>query len=189
MRKLIAEYKATKKNVQSDIDKLNEFISASEQELKIAKINAEHERTLQLQMDVQNAKEYKSVLNADLSNLKYAIEWMTLGHQPNHTRGIERRAAYEREVPVEPYWIQLNAGKEIVDFLEYESENKPTEKELLLKEMTKSLNKQEREILSMAANHMSIRKIAVLTKIPKSTVSNILKRCKEKIISEGWMIT
>jgi len=47
---------------------------------------------------------------------------MNLGHIPSVTRGIERRAAYEREIPFEPYWIQRRQATNDMSMYEMEAD-------------------------------------------------------------------
>lgn len=49
------------------------------------------------------------------SHADYVVRWLETGREPGTTRGIERRAAYQREIPVDPqmfpfdkymdYWV------------------------------------------------------------------------------------
>lgn len=73
-------------------------------------------------------------------------------------------------------------------FEQEENEDEEEVKELLAKEISKVLDAREREVFNLAANSFSHRQIAEIMAIPKSTVQDILKRCKSKIIAEGWVI-
>lgn len=48
----------------------------------------------------------KKIISGMISDCKYVIEWLNTGRRPGNRRGIERRAGYEREIPVEPSRMQ-----------------------------------------------------------------------------------
>lgn len=201
IKKLIQEYKATRRNVQSQIQEASIQIETMKvqmrklaNDLSMAKATENDARIQQIRGEIidkkrelQNLKEMKKTLSSDVSNLNYAIEWMQTARCPGNKRGIENRAAYDREIPVDPYWLQLNSDEDQTTLL-IDDEKGDIDQEQLLKEITRSLNKKEKEILVMSANHMSIRRISNMTRIPRSTVHDILKKCKKKIEDEGWMI-
>lgn len=127
------------------------------------------------------------IVRSWISNLTYVIMWLKIGKNPESRRGIERRAAYEREIPFDPYWIQLKKDETCCTF-ESEIEEIDDFKEDLVKEIIKPLNKKEKEIFELVANNFSIREIANYLHIPKSTVADTIQRCKRKIEDEGWEI-
>lgn len=45
-----------------------------------------------------------------VSDCEYAAEWLETGRRPGNRRGIERRAAYQRERPVDPIVLQAYLG-------------------------------------------------------------------------------
>lgn len=136
-----------------------------------------------------------SIVRSWLSNINYTIEWVRTGKQPGVRRGIERRSAYEREVPFEPYWIQRhNEGS---GFSKYESEISENEevvaidqeqKERTVSSLTQSLTERQKEVLELASNGFSHEEIAKMLKVHKGTVSQTLNRIKEKIRDEGWFM-
>lgn len=126
-----------------------------------------------------------------ISSLEFAIKWMRTGQQPKATRGIERRAGYEREIPIDPYFMQLNKDREVVlfEFEETKEEReKKVNKESLVKEIMRILDKKERMVFELAAKEFSQREIAKLLNMPHATVQKILERCKRKIVEEGWIL-
>lgn len=136
-----------------------------------------------------------AIIRSWISNISYAIEWIQSGRQPGTRRGIERRSAYEREIPFEPYWIQRQ--KEDSEFGMYESlvsENEEVAainqelKEQTVSSLTSSLTGRQKEILELAGNGFSHDEIAKMLKVHKGTVSQTLNRVKEKIGDEGWFM-
>ncbi len=126
-----------------------------------------------------------------ISNLKYAIEWMTTCRQPGTTRGVENRAGYEREVSVDPSIIQqvIEGGTLVFEHEPTEQEvEREQHKERIVKMILKVLNKKERAVFVLAANQYTHREIAQTLNMNRSTVQKALARCKEKIQAEGWVM-
>lgn len=164
MKELLLEYKETLKNTKALLNRLKENGACED--------------------DLKNVRSW-------ISNLEFTIKWIRTGRQPGATRGIERRAAYDREIPVEPYWIQLNKDDQVdlFDLEVSEDENERTiNKENLVKEIMKSLDKKERMVFELAAKEFSQREIAKLLNMPHATVQKIIQRCKRKIVEEGWIL-
>lgn len=172
VKHLLMEYKSTLKNTKSLLQYTNHWISIANK-----KRNLE-----QIELLEREAALYR----AEISDLNFIIKWIRTGRQPGSTRGVENRAAYEREIPVDPYWIQLNNDTAYDMYKDTNYENTDFEKEELIKKIIKPLNKKEKEIFIMAANDMSIRQIAKMTGIPRSTVHDTLKKCSQKIEEGGW---
>lgn len=177
MNALMMEYKSTLKDTK-------ELLKQTESRLQIAQNKGDVEEIKLLEDD-------KAVIRSWISNLNYTIQWIRTGRQPGTTRGIERRAAYDREIPVEPYWIQLNEdGKvPVFEFDESEEELERTmNKEGIVKEIMKTLDKTERTVFELASKEFSQREIARFLNMKHSTVQKIIERCKRKIIEEGWIL-
>ena len=47
-----------------------------------------------------------SIINEIIIDINYALEWMRTAKQPGKTRGIERRAAYERKKPFDQRYVR-----------------------------------------------------------------------------------
>lgn len=130
-----------------------------------------------------------------LSNVSYGLQYMNLGHIPSVTRGIERRAAYEREIPFEPYWIQRRQATNDMSMYEAVADKdadlvKVTQEEKghILQAMTKNLTTRQKDILQLISNGYTHEEIASVLGIHKGTVARTISRVKEKIEDEGWFI-
>jgi len=130
-----------------------------------------------------------------LSNVNYGLQYMSLGHAPGLVRGIERRAAYEREVPFEPYWIQrrqATCDASVYEVESYEDANlmrvSQEEKEKIVQAMTQSLTDRQKDILQLASNGYTHEEIALTLGVHKGTIDRTMSRIKEKIADEGWFI-
>src|SRR5690606_5672560 len=49
----------------------------------------------------------RSILSGMESDLEFAIKWMKTGRMPGSRRGAERRAAYEKEWPADPFRMDM----------------------------------------------------------------------------------
>lgn len=179
IRELIQEYKQTARETRQRLDEVNRILKPLQRDKRDLR---KHELELLHQLEQD-----KKILNAALSSLVFSIKWMKTGRMPGAQRGIERRSAYEREVAVDPYWIQLKKESSM-DVFECEIDEEQEEfKVQLSRDITKKLTKTEREVLELRAKEFSIRETASMLNIPKSTVNDILKRTQNKI-NEEWMI-
>lgn len=52
------------------------------------------------------AETEKNYLSEMISDVEYVIEWLETGRRPESKRGIERRAAYQREKLIDPIRMQ-----------------------------------------------------------------------------------
>ena len=101
IKKLIQEYKATRRNVQSQIQEVSIQIEAMKvqmrklaNDLSMAKATENDARIQQIRGEIidkkrelRNLKEMKKTLSSDVSNLNYAIEWMQTARCPRNKRG------------------------------------------------------------------------------------------------------
>lgn len=158
----------------------------------------EYRKTLKETRALLNRLQANGAFEEDIANvrswigsLEFAIKWMRTGRQPKATRGIERRARYEREIPIDPYFMQLNKDREVAlfEFEETKEEReKKVNKESLVKEIMRILDKKEQMVFELAAKEFSQREIAKLLNMPHATVQKIIQRCKRKIVEEGWIL-
>jgi len=182
LKELLVEYRLTLKETRT-------IRAHLEKKIKIAE-RIKNNKALHILVRLQ---EDKKIINSWISNLQYSIEWITTGRRPGAIRGITRRATENREVPFEPYWIQLRKDKsESVDTIEKLFDGEDTEneiiKESLVKEIIKNLNAKQTEILTLKADGSTHSEIAESLGIPKGTVDVTMKRIKEKIKAEGWFM-
>jgi positive control factor len=138
------------------------------------------------------AKEASADLRNDLSvvsswerNIQYSLEWMRTARCPGSTRGIERRAAYEREKPFDPLLMQrFFRSIEPIYFWDKEPKENvitPSEKQVISK-VLKVLTDKELEVYLMArGNSFSQYKIANLMDISRASVQTMIKRADKKI--------
>ncbi|SEG86880.1 RNA polymerase sigma-70 factor, ECF subfamily [Bacillus sp. ok061] len=61
-----------------------------------------------------------SIINEMISDINYALEWMRTAKQPGNQRGIERRAAYQREKPFDPLLTQRYVSSTVMLVYEWD---------------------------------------------------------------------
>ncbi|MEH6944402.1 sigma-70 family RNA polymerase sigma factor [Bacillus sp. JJ722] len=134
-------------------------------------------------------EEDKKILGSMASDLVYAIEWMRTGKQPGPRRGIERRAAYQKERPCDPILMQRYFRTTAEDV--YEWDNHQQEDTLSywdrvkLDDALSVLTEREKEIFLMSkGNCLSFSKIADLLEVSKSTVQDTIERADKKITEQ-----
>jgi positive control factor len=135
----------------------------------------------------ENARdEDKVVLGGMASDLQYAIEWMRTGRRPGNKRGIERRAAYQRDKLIDPLVMQKFFRS--IDTNPYEwidqqpiSQISENEKERI-EDALCVLTNQEKEMYLMSRGHcLTYAQIAEYFKVSKGTVQTTVERAEKKI--------
>ena len=121
-----------------------------------------------------------------ISDLEYAIEWMKTGRRPGNKRGIERRAAYQRERPFDPILMQRYFRS--MDDNEYEWDKHQQEHAITswdrerIDDALSVLTEREKEIYLMSRGYcLSLGQIARFLDIKKTTVQNYIIRAEKKI--------
>lgn len=118
----------------------------------------------------------QSLINGMGRDMDYAIEWMETGRRPGSKRGIERLAAYQREIPtdiIEKY-MQPTPKLETGAY----DEQHYYQMEFILAMLTD----RERECFEMHVGGMvPMREIAKSMGISFTTVQQFLKRAEAKV--------
>ncbi|MEH7644353.1 sigma-70 family RNA polymerase sigma factor [Bacillus toyonensis] len=126
-----------------------------------------------------------SIINEMISDINYALEWMRTAKEPGAIRGIERRAAYQRNTAVNPLLMQkyLRSAETLYEWDDKPKENVITEWERIkLEDALSTLTENEREIYIMfKGNCLSMDKISKLMKVSKGTIQKSIKRSDVKI--------
>lgn len=164
-------------------DLVDEYRQTMKQTRQMYRRAAAEKECLTKKKDIEKAQADLKIINQMISSLSYAIELMDTGHFRG--RELTRRSTKEREVLVADVSFYVESGQEESELPE------PMEQEvkhLLVKELLRTMSPREKEIMELTANQFSQHQIAELVGLPKSTVQSILKRCKEKVQKEGWML-
>lgn len=164
MKRLLKEYKNTRKEIRCLLE------SAKDTSLHCID---------------ERQEGYINSLKEIISDLNYSIEWMETGRRPGLRRGIERRAAYQREKAMDPLIMQKYFHFEETEF-KWDIEKKydsitSWDRERIIDALS-VLTDCEREVYLMSrAKCISYREIANLLKISKSSVQMTIKRAEIKI--------
>ncbi|MBN2910785.1 hypothetical protein JQC72_14890 [Polycladomyces sp. WAk] len=113
------------------------------------------------------------------SDLLWSLEWMETGRCPGNRRGIERRAAYQRERPIDPIHFQRYAMQPLY------KQNKHTLSDYdmwRVEEALSVLSNLERDVYIMSRGHcLSYAEIAGLLGVAKGTVQKMIERAEKKM--------
>ncbi|WP_429995771.1 sigma-70 family RNA polymerase sigma factor [Metabacillus fastidiosus] len=162
---------------------MNEMLVEYKRALKDAKKRYELASDAEKDNDIRSDK---AIIRDMIIDLEFTIEWLETGRRPGNKRGIERRAAYQRERAFDPLLMQKYFRS--ADDLEYEWDT--SDKEDLLSEWDQEriedalsvLTKREREIYLMSRGYGLLYKdIANYLDLTESTIKTNIKRAEKKI--------
>lgn len=123
------------------------------------------------------------------SDVKYVIEWLETGRQPGNRRGVERRAVYQRTVPIDPIHFQryLNLNQPLYRRRGYPLTNQDMWQ---VENVLSVLTPREREVYVLSRGQgLTFQQIASLLGVSRSTVGKLIERAEGKIrrhISSGF---
>lgn len=162
MDDLIKEYKKTLKRIRKEKSVLKE----------------------EPDQDADVKSEYKIYCEIE-RDLLFAIEWMQKGKNPNATRGIERRAAYQIAKPMDPLIIQQFFRSEETEYSWDKAEKESclsTGDKLTISAVLSILTEKERELYLMSKGYsLSYSEIARKLNIAKQTARRTVIRAENKI--------
>jgi RNA polymerase sigma-70 factor (ECF subfamily) len=120
----------------------------------------------------------KKVISGMKSDCEFVIEWLTTGRRPGNKRGIERRAAYQKEKLMDPVRMQA--------FVQKSSAGSPSNLSdweiFQVEDALSRLSIRERECYVLAYGEcFSFAAIALMLNISKGTVETYITRAQEKI--------
>ena len=120
------------------------------------------------------------------SDIRYALEWMRTGKRPGNRRGIERRAAYQREKPVDPLLMQRyfrNTDSDVYSWDDHLQEDAIGYwDKIRIEDALSTLTEREKEIYLMSKGHgLSRSQIAKYLVVSKSTIQDAIERAEKKI--------
>ncbi|MEK5167129.1 sigma factor-like helix-turn-helix DNA-binding protein [Paenibacillus sp. FSL R5-0527] len=126
-------------------------------------------------------EEEQEVVTAMLSDVQYAIEWLSLGHVPAPRRGIYRRSREQRTVHFDPLHLQSWAQPAAVGSPTTLSGFERTQ----IDEALRTLSERERQAFTLhVALCFSLAQTALEMNTSKSTVQKYVERARAKIKKE-----
>jgi RNA polymerase sigma-70 factor (ECF subfamily) len=113
-----------------------------------------------------------------ISDCTFAIQWMHTGKRPGNRRGIERRAAYQREKLMDPLrmqaYVQNTRAGSAVNLTDWQR--------FQIEDALSRLSARERECYTMAhGEFFSYGEISLMLGISKSSVQEHIQRAQKKI--------
>lgn len=120
----------------------------------------------------------KEAIEEMIADVNYAIEWMHTGKQPGNKRGIERRAAYQREKLMDPLRMQ--------SFMQHHSSGSPAnlseDQRFQIESALSVLSGRERECFELHHGMCySYAEIATFLCVKKGTVQGYVESARKKL--------
>jgi len=174
--------KAQRKEFKDEIKQLKEIIKESKlpgKSFRLSKKSKAEIKERWQQLEGEDAP-YSLIQG----NLEYALSWLKNGHAPGVTRGIERRAAYEREKPFDPLLMQryFRSAQPVFPWDTESKENMITPSERIVLDKAMSLlTERELEVLLLKSKGHSQYEIAKFLNITRSSVQSMLSRANKKV--------
>lgn len=126
----------------------------------------------------EEEREQYRLLSRVESDLRRVIKWLETGREPGKRRGVERLAAYQREIPFDPIWIQsYYQDKKLETNQITESERKRIDQALSV------LSPLEREVYLMSRGRgISFSEIAMMIGITRDAVAGKIRQAERKLV-------
>lgn len=191
MKGLLMSYRQTRRKTKQNAESLK---------LKLAALELETEKPMypdeivELDIEIKKIKDDLTILNAMISSLKFSIDWMATGRMPGSMRGIDNRAAYDREIPFELNVMQRFPDETTVNLYERTEEELEDEqqshmqKEEIAKSILSTLNKRERDVLQLISNKYTQQECAEMLGVSQQSISKTIANYERKIKNEGWFM-
>jgi RNA polymerase sigma-70 factor (ECF subfamily) len=114
-----------------------------------------------------------------IASCSYVIEWLETGRRPGNRRGIERRAGYQREIPMDPSRLPAVSDRGA----EPSSAGGMNEAaRFRLEGALRGLTERERSCYTLAhGESFSFAEIAAMLNISKSSVGTYMVRAQRKV--------
>jgi positive control factor len=120
-------------------------------------------------------------VNAMIRDCDYIIQWLETGSRPGLKRGIERRAGYQREMPMDMDMMRRYMGRGARGDQEAHPEIS-RDQMVMMEEALDILTIQQRDAFIMVAvNRFSLEMAADIMGLKKTSVQNHVDRAKAKI--------
>lgn len=176
MQDLLNGYKETRKALQ----RIQRNLKESDDEVRVVRLEEAKRKTGRAKA-TSNGDEHKSerqIIGEMIGDTEFVIEWLETGRRPGNKRGIERRAAYEREKLMDPVRMQAFVSRSTAG-----SPCNLTEwQRFQLEDALATLTERERECYVLTHGEgFSFEETSRLLKITKSSVQTHVTRAQAKI--------
>lgn len=176
MHDLLNSYKETRKTLRQIQSELKD----SDDAIRVVRLE-EAKRQTGRSKSVSSGDEHKTerqIIGEMIGDTEFVIEWLETGRRPGNKRGIERRAAYEREKLMDPVRMQAFVSRGTAG-----SPCNLTEwQRFQLEDALAILTERERECYVLTHGEgFSFEETARLLQITKSSVQTLVTRAQAKI--------
>lgn len=127
----------------------------------------------------QEVEDYR-ILGSMERDLQYVIRWLKTGRQPGTLRGVERLAAYQREVLFDPLWFLTEPFSQPL----YSSVEKETPEPIRFRidNALSTLSPREREVYKLSRGEgFTSKEIGEMLGIHPGAVRKMIQRAEQKI--------
>lgn len=169
--------------VRNDLTaELQEKTEVPLEEIHKKKFKKERQR---LREECADLYDERKIVGSIITDLNIVIQWLEKGRNPYSNRGVERLAAYQREVSYDPQimerYLRPTNSRSSTTLTEDEKDR--------LRDALEILSPREREVYGMAKGEMFPHSyIAEMLGISKSSVDTMVSRAHEKVL-RGWQGT
>lgn len=169
--------KKTKRNDEAELDERGYLLHINDLKLSYRKTYWILRRALR-GCGTEGKHPDEKLLKEAISDIHYAITWMHTGRRPGNRRGIERRAAYQREKLMDPLRMQA--------FMSRSTTGSPSNitdwQRFQIEDALSRLSPRERECYELAHGQgFSFGYIANMLGISKGTVEEYVNRAQRKV--------
>ncbi|EHQ63661.1 positive control sigma-like factor [Paenibacillus dendritiformis C454] len=155
---------------------------------KITQPTIPYDKAEKIAAEIAALESDMSFLSAMISDREYDIEWMETGRRPGNKRGIERRAAYQRERPVDPLKLQAYVSKSCSGGAVQADRITDRERERIEFALGE-LSPRERECYEMViGGGLSYGETAEITGLSKSSVQSFVDEAKKKLLHHSRQV-
>ncbi|MGG1554979.1 sigma-70 family RNA polymerase sigma factor [Paenibacillus ferrarius] len=133
---------------------------------------------LEIQDELSKLQAERRIINEMISDCEWTIEWLETGRRPGNKRGIERRAAYQREKLMDPVRMQAYVTRSSAG----SPANLSDWQRFQINDALSRLSERERECYVLAHGEcFSYSEIAGMLGVSKGSVEVYVTRAQKKI--------
>jgi RNA polymerase sigma-70 factor (ECF subfamily) len=125
----------------------------------------------------------RRTINEMIGECEYAAEWLETGRRPGNRRGIERRAAYQRERPVDPIVLQAYIGHRSAGGAVQASSVTDEDRQRIENVLAKLTNREREAYTMVVGGGLSYSEVAELIGVQKGSVQSFVEAAEKKIRS------
>ncbi|GIO13552.1 hypothetical protein J19TS2_31070 [Cohnella xylanilytica] len=123
----------------------------------------------------------RRIIGEMIGECEYAAEWLETGRRPGNRRGIERRAAYQRERPVDPIALQAYIGGRSAGGAVQASSVSDADRQRIDNMIGRLTEKEREAYLMVHGGGLSYGDVAEILGIEKGSVQSRVESAQEKI--------